>query len=108
MTQFRKPEIGEYIRHIEEKDAKIYHMIEQRCRELYKEIFATIETNKQKEIIPIYEPIEKARLPWLRISEILKSIVEDKYQNRFIIRYMPYCRLERHFINQIKGNRITS
>ena len=48
-------------------------MIEQRCREFYKEIYTTIENNKDKEgIIPIYEQIKKARLPWHRISEILE------------------------------------
>jgi hypothetical protein len=83
-------EIGEYIGHREEKysieqeNAKIYHMIEQRCHELYKEMYTTIENSKDKEIIPIYEHIKKARIPWPRISKILTSI-NDKYRNRFII-----------------------
>ena len=70
---------------VEQKNAKIYPMIEQRCREFYKEIYTTIENNKDKEeIIPIYEQIKKARLPWNRISEILE-LIEEKYRNRFII-----------------------
>jgi hypothetical protein len=84
-------EIGEYIGHIEEresveqKNARIYAMIEKRCREFYKEVYTTIENNKDKEgIIPIYEQIKKARLPWPRTSKILTSI-NDKYRNRFII-----------------------
>lgn len=83
-------EIAEYIGHIEEKysvekeNARRYYALEHRCNELYKGICTTIENNKHKEIIPIYRNVKQARLPWIRISEILKSI-ESKYKNRFIV-----------------------